>query len=70
MSGALRDAIRRPAGAAVRSVPTFAQDVLPSPELAALLRAAYDPVMPAAAHDPSHALPVCAACENSRRKTP
>lgn len=58
MSGALRDA--HPGvlaeALAVRSVLTFAQDVLPSPELAGLLRAAYDPVMPAAAHDPSHAL--------------
>ncbi|MDF3607119.1 hypothetical protein PE067_13845 [Paracoccus sp. DMF-8] len=74
MSGALHDA--HPGALAevlaVRSVLTFAQDVLPSPELAALLRAAYDPVMPAAAHDPSHALRLSARAlrENSRRKTP
>lgn len=41
---------------AVRSMLTFAQDVTASQELARIIRAAYDPVMPNAAKDPSHAL--------------
>lgn len=58
MSGALQDAHPGVLAEtlAVRSVLTFAQDVLPSPELARLLRAAYDPVMPACARDAAHAL--------------
>lgn len=58
MGGALADA--HPAQLAetlvMRSLLTFAQDVQPSRELADLIRAAYDPVMPVAATDPSHAL--------------
>lgn len=45
---------------AVRAMLTFAQDVRPSPGLARLLRAAYDPVMPVAASDASHALRLAA----------
>lgn len=41
---------------AVRAMLTFAQDVQPSKGLAAVMRAAYDPVMPVSAHDASHAL--------------
>lgn len=45
---------------AVRAMLTFARDVTPSAELAALIRAAYDPVMPVVARDPSHALRLAA----------
>ena len=45
---------------AVNSMLTFAHDVTPTPELAALIRAAYDPVMPNAATDPSHAIRLAA----------
>ena len=45
---------------AVNSMLTFAQEVTPTPDLAALIRAAYDPVMPAIARDPSHALRLAA----------
>lgn len=45
---------------AVRAMLTFACDVQPSAELAALIRAAYDPVMPMVARDPSHALRLAA----------
>lgn len=41
---------------AVRAMLTFAGDVQPSRRLAAVMRAAYDPVMPACATDASHAL--------------
>ncbi|TRW97528.1 hypothetical protein FNJ84_08455 [Paracoccus sp. M683] len=62
MSGALAEA--HPAQLAevlaVRAMLTFAQDVTPSRALAALIRAAYDPVLPAAAHDPSFALRLAA----------
>ncbi|SMO88980.1 hypothetical protein [Paracoccus laeviglucosivorans] len=58
IGGALADA--HPAelaeGLVMRGLLTFAQDVPPSAGLAALIRAAYDPVMPIAATDPSHAL--------------
>lgn len=40
----------------MRSALTFARDEVPSPALAALIRTAYDPVLPVAATDPSHAL--------------
>ena len=43
-------------GLVMRAMLTFAQDVPPSAELAALIRAAYDPVMPVVGTDPSHAL--------------
>jgi len=62
MGGALRDA--HPAQLAemlaMRSLLTFARDVTPSAGIAALIRAAYDPVMPVAARDPSHALRLAA----------
>lgn len=62
MSGAL--AQMHPAAlaemVAVRSALDFAQDVRPSPALAALIRAAYEPVMPVAAADPAHALRLAA----------
>lgn len=45
---------------AMRAMLSFARDVVPSPELAALIRAAYDPVLPGAATDPSHALRLAA----------
>lgn len=41
---------------AVRALLTFARDVQPSEGLASVMRAAYDPVLPACATDPSHAL--------------
>lgn len=44
----------------MRSALSFARDVAPSAELAALIRAAYDPVLPVAARDPSHALRLAA----------
>lgn len=62
MSGALAEA--HPAelaeALAVRAMLTFAHEVTPSPALAALIRAAYDPVLPVAANDPSHALRLAA----------
>lgn len=48
---------------AVRATLTFAQDAAPSPDLAALIRAAYAPVLPVAATDPSHALRLAARIE-------
>lgn len=58
MSGALADT--HPAALAeavvMRSALSFAGEVRPDPDLAALIRAAYDPVLPVAARDPSHAL--------------
>ncbi|WP_313350364.1 hypothetical protein [Paracoccus sp. (in: a-proteobacteria)] len=45
---------------AVRAMLSFARDVTPTRELAALIRAAYDPVMPAVATDPAHALRLAA----------
>ncbi|WJS84752.1 hypothetical protein [Paracoccus sp. TOH] len=45
---------------AVRAMLTFARDVVPSAELARLIRAAYDPVMPAVATDAAHALRLAA----------
>ena len=62
MSGALADS--HPAQLAealfMRCALTFAQDITPSPEMAALIRAAYDPVLPVAATDPAHALRLAA----------
>lgn len=62
MGGALADA--HPAALAealvMRSALTFASEVAPSADLAALIRAAYDPVLPVAATDPSHALRLAA----------
>lgn len=45
---------------AVRAMLSFARDVTPTRELAALIRAAYDPVMPAVATDPAYALRLAA----------
>lgn len=45
---------------AMRAMLTFARDVTPSRPLAALIRAAYAPVLPVAATDPSYALRLAA----------
>ncbi|WP_134678694.1 hypothetical protein [Paracoccus ravus] len=62
MGGRLADA--HPAELAeammMRAMLTFSREVSPSAELAGLIRAAYDPVMPVAAMDPSHALRLAA----------
>lgn len=62
MGGAFADA--HPAGLAealaVRSILTFAHEVFPSEPLARLIRAAYDPVLPPVARDPSHAIRLAA----------
>ena len=62
MGGALADA--HPAQLAetlaMRTMLTFAQQVTATAPLAQVIRAAYDPVMPAAAHDPSHAMRLAA----------
>ena len=42
--------------------------VILRPEIAGLLRAAYDPVMPVAASDPSHALRLAARIEGGQRR--
>lgn len=58
MGGALSDS--HPAQLAealfMRCALTFAQDISPRREMAALIRAAYDPVLPVAGTDPAHAL--------------
>lgn len=62
MGGALAEA--HPGGLAERvtmqSTLTFAGEVVPSPQLAAVIRAAYDPVLPVAATQPAHALRLAA----------
>ena len=62
MGGALEKA--HPAQLAERvmmqSALTFAPEISPSPQLAALIRAAYDPVLPVAATQPAHALRLAA----------
>lgn len=45
---------------AVNALLTWAHPVTPSQSLAALIRAAYDPLLPACARDPSHALRLAA----------
>ncbi|WP_311319101.1 hypothetical protein [Paracoccus maritimus] len=62
MSGALADShpARLAEALVMRSALTFARDVTPSSELAALIRAAYDPVLPVTANDHSHALRLAA----------
>ncbi|MDO5604912.1 MAG: hypothetical protein Q4G25_07120 [Paracoccus sp. (in: a-proteobacteria)] len=45
---------------AMRAMLSFAREVTPSPDLAHLIRAAYDPALPNAATDPSHALRLAA----------
>lgn len=44
----------------MRAMLTFGRDVTPSRELAALIRAAYDPVLPVASRDAAHALRLAA----------
>lgn len=44
----------------MRCALTFAGEIAPAPALAALIRAAYAPVLPVAATDPSHALRLAA----------
>ncbi|MCF3972886.1 hypothetical protein [Paracoccus salsus] len=44
----------------MRSALSFAADVTPSQDLADLIRAAYDPILPVAASDPAHALRLAA----------
>lgn len=62
MSGALSQV--HPAvlaeGVFTRSALSFARDVQASPQMAGLIRAAYDPVLPVAATDTSHALRLAA----------
>ncbi len=62
MSGALADAhpARLAEALAVRAMLTFAQEVTPSAEIAALLRAAYDPTLAVVAKQPTHALRLAA----------
>lgn len=52
--GALAEAV------AMNSLLSWARDVVPDPALAALVRAAYDPVLPAATQEPAHALRLAA----------
>nr|WP_111298965.1 hypothetical protein [Paracoccus saliphilus] len=44
----------------MQSALTFARDISPSASLAALIRAAYDPILPVAATEPTHALRLAA----------
>lgn len=44
----------------VNAMLSFARHVTPTPDLASLIRAAYDPALPPAARDPSHALRLAA----------
>ena len=62
MGGTLSEAnpARLAESLAVNSMLTFAREVTPTPPLAALIRAAYDPVMPPVARDPSHGLRLAA----------
>lgn len=67
ISGALADS--HPAHLAealfMRCALTFAGNVVPSAPMAALIRAAYAPVLPVAAADPSHALRLAARMGNA-----
>lgn len=67
ISGALADS--HPAELAealfMRCALTFAGNVVPSAPMAALIRAAYAPVLPVAAADPSHALRLAARMGNA-----
>ncbi|WP_295045267.1 hypothetical protein [uncultured Paracoccus sp.] len=62
MGGALADSHPGQLAESVfmRCALTFTQDIAPSPAMAALIRAAYDPVLPVAARDPAHALRLAA----------
>lgn len=68
MSGALAEAHPAQLAEAVmmRSAMNFARDVQPSASLAALIRAAYDPVLPVASRDQSHALRLAARMAAAR----
>ena len=44
----------------MRCALTFAGEIAPTPDMAALIRTAYAPVLPVAATDPSHALRLAA----------
>lgn len=72
MTGALAQA--HPAQLAealtMRSTLTFARDITPSSELAALIRVAYNPILPAAATDPSYALRLAARLAQTETKGP
>ena len=46
--------------AGVNAMLSFARHATPSPDLARLIRAAYDPALPSCARDPSHALRLAA----------
>ena len=50
---------------AVNALLTWAHPVKPSAALAALIRAAYDPLLPACSRDPSHALRLAARLQAS-----
>lgn len=62
MSGSLADAHPGQLAEAlvIRSALSFAKEVQPSQDIAALIRAAYDPALPVAATDQSHALRLAA----------
>lgn len=62
MGGALGDAhpARLAEKAMMQSALTFAHEIAPSTTLAALIRAAYDPVLPLATTEPAHALRLAA----------
>lgn len=62
MGGALADVhpARLAEALAMRSLLTFAQDFAPDAAMAALIRAAYDPVLPLAATDRAHAFRLAA----------
>lgn len=49
----------------MRCALSFAAEIAPSPAMAALIRAAYAPVLPVAATDPSHALRLAARMETA-----
>lgn len=67
MGGALADSHPGHLAEAIfmRCALTFARDIAPSAQVAALIRAAYDPVLPVAATDPAHALRLAARMEGA-----
>lgn len=67
MGGALADSHPGHLAEAIfmRCALTFARDIAPSAPVAALIRAAYDPVLPVAATDPAHALRLAARMEGA-----
>ncbi|MFD1059234.1 hypothetical protein [Paracoccus fistulariae] len=72
MTGALSQA--HPAQLAealtMRSTLTFARDITPTPDLAALIRVAYDPILPPAATDASYALRLSARLAQTAKTGP